>query len=80
MSNDGKILQFAREEFIYTGTEPVDGSGNPIYTVQQIVNQIVTVEINGLAEQENIGYQLLNDDQIILIKYLNFIFSIINNV
>ena len=67
LSNDGKILQFTREEFIYTGTEPMDGSGNPIYTVQQIISQIVTVEINGLAEQENIGYELLNDDQINLL-------------
>jgi hypothetical protein len=67
LGSTGKLLQHIREEFQYTGTEPVDSDGNPIYSLTQVVSNIITVEINGLAEQENIGYELVDDYSIKLL-------------
>ena len=56
--DNGKILQFTRDEFNYTGDEPVGLDNNPIYTTSYEFTEIITVEINGLSEQENIGYEI----------------------
>lgn len=67
LGSTGKLLQHIREEFQYTGNESVDGDGNPIYSLTQVVSNIITVEINGLAEQENIGYEIVDDYSIKLL-------------
>lgn len=56
--DNGKVLQFIREEFNYTGNEPTADDGNPIYIMRQEFTDIITVEINGLSEQEGIGYEI----------------------
>ena len=58
----GKLYNYLREEFIYDGTGPTDVDGNPIFTTQQTINSVVTVEINGLAEQENFGFRVSDDN------------------
>ena len=42
-------------------------NGNPFVQPAQVVSNIITVEINGLAEQENIGYELVDDYSIKLL-------------
>jgi hypothetical protein len=62
IGSTGRVFNYIREEFQYTGTEPLDNSGNPIFYVTQPINSVVSVEINGLAEQENIGFIVLTDN------------------
>jgi len=62
VGSTGRVFNFIREEFQYTGTEPLDDSGMPIFYVTQPINSVVSVEINGLAEQENIGFTVLTDN------------------
>jgi hypothetical protein len=62
VGSTGRVFNFIREEFQYTGTEPLDDSGMPIFYVTQPINSVVSVEINGLAEQENIGFIVLTDN------------------
>ena len=61
IGSSGRVFNYKREEFEYNGTEPVDGDGNPIFYVTESINSVVSVEINGLAEQEGIGFKV-NDD------------------
>jgi hypothetical protein len=72
--DNGKVLQFVREEFHYTGNEPTGLDGNPYYILNHEFTEIITVEINGLAEQENIGYEVyeavVNDVNVRTIKLL----------
>ena len=62
IGSSGRMFNFLREEFQYTGTEETDLSGNPIFYTRQTINSVVTVEINGLAERENIGYKISDDN------------------
>ena len=55
LDNTGKLIQFTREEFRYTG-------GDPIFVVNQSINSVLYVEINGLAEQEGVGYEIYSVD------------------
>ena len=55
IGSTGRVFNFLREEFQYTG-------GDPVFHTREIINSIVTVEINGLAEQENIGFTISNDN------------------
>jgi hypothetical protein len=54
----GKIFSFVREEFQYTGTEPLFNSdiNRPMFHTNEMIDSVVTVEINGLAEQQGIGF------------------------
>lgn len=54
----GKIFSFVREEFQYTGTEPLFNSdiNKPMFHTNEMIDSVVTVEINGLSEQQGIGF------------------------
>lgn len=63
----GNILQFIREEFVYDGTQEIDTYGNPLFNVSNKISDVLTVEINGLAEQEDIGFKLSDNNTINLL-------------
>jgi hypothetical protein len=44
------------------------GEGNPIFTLAESINSVVSVEINGLAEQENIGFTVTTDNTGIILS------------
>lgn len=50
LDNVGKLLQFAKEEFIYTGSTT--------FNLSQSMNSLMTVETNGLAEKEGVGFDI----------------------
>jgi hypothetical protein len=68
IGSTGRVFNYIREEFQYTGTEPLDGEGNPIFTLAESINSVVSVEINGLAEQENIGFTVTTDNTGIILS------------
>ena len=59
LDNTGKLIQFRREEFQYDGSTLV-------FIVSQSINSVVNVEINGLAEEEGVGYEITGDKEITL--------------
>lgn len=67
LDNTGKVIQFTREEFIYDGTEDTDIDGNPIFEVINTITDVVTVEINGLAEQEELGFRVVGSKNVNLL-------------
>ncbi len=62
VGSSGRIFNYKREEFVYDGTEETDTNGNPIFYVTEQINSVVSVEINGLAEQETIGFNVIDDN------------------
>ena len=38
-----------------------------VFTVDQSINSVITVEINGLAEEEGVGYEITGDKEITLL-------------
>jgi hypothetical protein len=56
LDNVGKLIQFAKEEFIFTGL--LD------FNLSNSINSLMTVETNGLAEEDAIGYDITSDKQI----------------
>ena len=56
LDNTGKLIQFTKEEFIYTGSL--------VFDVKQSINSLFGVETNGLAEKEYEGYDITNDKEI----------------
>jgi hypothetical protein len=62
LDNTGKLIQFKKEEFVYTGST--------LFNVSQSINSLMTVETNGLAEEELMeegdggGYIIYSDKQI----------------
>jgi hypothetical protein len=50
LDNVGKLLQFAKEEFIYTRSTT--------FNLSQSMNSLMTVETNGLAEKEGFGFDI----------------------
>jgi hypothetical protein len=62
LDNTGKLIQFRKEEFIYTGST--------LFNLSQSINSLMTVETNGLAEEEFVeegddgGYIIYSDKQI----------------
>lgn len=56
LDNVGKLLQFAKEEFIYTGSTT--------FNLSQSMNSLMTVETNGLAEKEGVGYDIIGHMEI----------------
>jgi hypothetical protein len=56
LDNVGKLIQFSKEEFIYTGST--------FFNLTQSINSLITVETNGLAEREGDGYDITGHMQI----------------
>jgi hypothetical protein len=56
LDNTGKLIQFIKEEFVYTGTTS--------FNLKQSINSLMTVETNGLAEEEGVGFDISTDKQI----------------
>ena len=56
LDNKGKLLQFEKEEFIYTTST--------VFNLSNYINSLITVETNGLAEEESVGFEITGDDEI----------------
>jgi hypothetical protein len=56
LDNKGKLLQFEKEEFIYTTSR--------VFNLSNSINSLITVETNGLAEEESIGFDITGDKEI----------------
>ena len=62
LDNTGKLIQFRKEEFVYTGST--------LFNLSQSINSLMTVETNGLAEEELVeegddgGFIIYSDKQI----------------
>ena len=56
LDNKGKLLQFEKEEFIY--------STSTVFNLSNYINSLITVETNGLAEEESVGFDITGDDEI----------------
>jgi len=57
IDNYGKFLQVATEYFEYTG-------GTPSFTLNNAINSIVTVDINGIVENEGDGFDITGAQEI----------------
>jgi len=60
LDNKGKLLQFEKEEFIYTSSR--------VFNLNNSINSLITVETNGLAEEDSIGFDITGDKEI---TYIN---------
>jgi len=56
LDNKGKLLQFEKQEFIYTASR--------VFNLSNYINSLITVETNGLAEEESVGFDITGDDEI----------------
>jgi hypothetical protein len=56
LDNKGKLLQYEKEEFIY--------STSTVFNLSNYINSLITVETNGLAEEESVGFEITGDDEI----------------
>ena len=56
LDNKGKLLQYEKEEFIY--------STSTVFNLSNSINSLITVETNGLAEEESVGFDITGDDEI----------------
>lgn len=56
LDNKGKLLQFEKQEFIY--------STSTVFNLSNSINSLITVETNGLAEEESVGFDITGDDEI----------------
>jgi hypothetical protein len=56
LDNKGKLLQFEKEEFIYTTSR--------VFQLSNSINSLITVETNGLAEEESVGFDITGDKEI----------------
>ena len=56
LDNKGKLLQFEKEEFIYTSSR--------VFNLSNSINSLITVETNGLAEEDSIGFEITGDKEI----------------
>jgi len=67
----GIIFSFVREEFQFTGSgsffDPPTNN-RPMFNTNETINSVVTVEINGLAEQQGIGFIVSDDDSYIILS------------
>lgn len=59
LDNTGKLIFFSVENFIYDGTQLS-------FNVNQSINSVLGVEINGLAEKEGEGYDITDPKEITL--------------
>lgn len=60
LDNVGKLIQFTKEEFHYTGST--------VFNLSQSINSLITVETNGLAEDEGVGFNITGHMQITYIE------------
>ena len=60
LDNKGKLLQFEKEEFIYTSSR--------VFNLSNSINSLITVETNGLAEEDSISFDITGDKEI---TYIN---------
>lgn len=60
LDNKGKLLQFEKEEFIYTSSR--------VFNLSNFINSLITVETNGLAEEDSVGFDITGDKEI---TYIN---------
>lgn len=56
----GNLLFLESENFIYTG--------DTTFTVQNVINSVIYVEINGLVDEEGVGFVVSSDNQITLLS------------
>jgi hypothetical protein len=70
VGTSGRIFNFVREEFQYTGTEPLfeNNINRPMFDTNQMIDTVITVEINGLAEQQGIGFIVSDDSSFIILS------------
>jgi hypothetical protein len=59
IDNYGTILQFSTEYFTYNGTTLE-------FTLQNNINSIVTIDINGLLQEEGLGFNITSNQRITL--------------
>jgi hypothetical protein len=59
VDNTGKLIQSTKEIFNYNG-------GSPVFTVQNGINSIISLDINGLVEDEGRGYEITGPQEITL--------------
>ena len=59
IDNYGKPIQVATEHYVYDGSSLV-------FTVMNAINSVVTVDINGLADEDGVGYNITSETQITL--------------
>lgn len=59
IDNYGKPIQVETEYFLYNGSSLV-------FTVMNAINSVVGVDINGLADEEGVGYNITSETQITL--------------
>ena len=59
IDNYGKPIQVSTEHYIYDGSSLV-------FTTMNSINSVVTVDINGLADEEGVGYNITGESQITL--------------
>jgi hypothetical protein len=60
LDNTGKLLMDANEIFTYTG-------GPAVFTTQSAINSIVSLDVNGLVEDEGRGYHITGNQEITLL-------------
>ena len=60
LDNTGKLIQYDSIYYIYNGT-------TLIFETNQSINSVIAVEINGLAEEEGIGYEITGSKEITLL-------------
>ena len=58
--NLGNMLQFANESYTYDGTSLE-------FTLLNDINSIVTLDINGLVEEEGVGYDISGEKKVLLL-------------
>ena len=71
VGTSGTIFSFVREEFQFTGSgsffDPPTNN-RPMFNTNETINSVVTVEINGLAEQQGIGFIVSDDNSYIILS------------
>ena len=60
LDNTGKLLQTDTQNFTYTG-------GAPVFTVTNGINSVVSLDINGLLEDEGRGYEITGPQEVTLL-------------
>jgi len=58
--NTGKLIFFTIENFTYDGTQLN-------FIISQSINSVLTLEINGLAEEEGLGYDITDSKEVTLL-------------
>jgi hypothetical protein len=59
LDNTGKLINTTTEIFTY--------SGDPVITVQNSINSVVSLDVNGLVEDEGRGYEITGSREITLL-------------